>query len=130
MIATREMASAGTARLPTYRRIIVPLDGSELSELALPHAEQLARLSGAQIIVLRCYTEPDPIEPTAALGATLGRSGFTKPGRPTGPPSPADEILIDAKAARDARNLRFRVEHYLDDVAEPLRSRGVQIGTV
>ncbi len=34
-------------------RIIVPLDGSELAERALPHAEALARLTGAQVLPAR-----------------------------------------------------------------------------
>jgi nucleotide-binding universal stress UspA family protein len=32
-----------------YRRIVVPLDGSKLAEMALPQAEELARLTGAPI---------------------------------------------------------------------------------
>jgi nucleotide-binding universal stress UspA family protein len=36
-----------------YRRILVPLDGSELSERALPFAETLARRSGALLILVR-----------------------------------------------------------------------------
>ena len=36
-----------------YKRIVVPLDGSELAELALPHAEELARLTGSPIHLVR-----------------------------------------------------------------------------
>jgi nucleotide-binding universal stress UspA family protein len=36
-----------------YKRILVPLDGSELSRQALPHAEALARQAEAQLILLR-----------------------------------------------------------------------------
>ena len=36
-----------------YTRIIVPLDGSKLAESALPEAEQLATLTGAQLVLLR-----------------------------------------------------------------------------
>ncbi len=36
-----------------YRKILVPLDGSELAEKVLPHAEALARCMGAEIILLR-----------------------------------------------------------------------------
>src|SRR5215218_8948103 len=35
-----------------YRRIVVPLDGSPLAEQALPHAEDLARLTGAPIYLI------------------------------------------------------------------------------
>ena len=36
-----------------YKRVVVPLDGSELAELALPHAVDLARASGAGIHLVR-----------------------------------------------------------------------------
>ena len=36
-----------------YTRIIVPLDGSKLAESALPEAEKLARLTGAELVLLR-----------------------------------------------------------------------------
>jgi len=35
-----------------YKKILVPLDGSELCANALEPAEELARLSGAEIILL------------------------------------------------------------------------------
>ena len=36
-----------------YKRILVPLDGSELAKQALPHAEDLAIRTGATIIVMQ-----------------------------------------------------------------------------
>jgi nucleotide-binding universal stress UspA family protein len=36
-----------------YRRIVVPLDGSKLAELALPEADQMARLSNAPLHLVR-----------------------------------------------------------------------------
>ena len=36
-----------------YRRIVVPVDGSELAERALPQAEALARLTGAPLHLVR-----------------------------------------------------------------------------
>lgn len=35
------------------RTILVPLDGSELAEGALPQARRLARLSGATLVLVR-----------------------------------------------------------------------------
>src|SRR5579862_6426405 len=46
-----------------FHRILVPLDGSTLGELALPYAEALARSTGAQLIVVR---------PVPASGAPEG----------------------------------------------------------
>jgi nucleotide-binding universal stress UspA family protein len=41
-----------------FRRILVPLDGSELSERALPVAARLAQASGGTITLLRVVTSP------------------------------------------------------------------------
>jgi nucleotide-binding universal stress UspA family protein len=51
-----------------YNKILVPLDGSEFAEAALPHARALAQCTGAEIILLRvvrqsvrAYAAPDPL---------------------------------------------------------------------
>ena len=40
------------------RRILVPLDGSKLGEVALPYAEALAKLLGAELILFRAFLTP------------------------------------------------------------------------
>ncbi len=40
-----------------YKRILVPLDGSELAERILPHVEPIAKVSGAEVLLLRT-TDP------------------------------------------------------------------------
>jgi nucleotide-binding universal stress UspA family protein len=52
-----------------YHKILVPLDGSALSELALPHAEALAQHFNSEIILIRvCQPVAMPLEiyPTLA----------------------------------------------------------------
>jgi nucleotide-binding universal stress UspA family protein len=49
-----------------YRRLVVPLDGSELAEQALPHAEVLAQMTGAPLHLVRVI---DPL--------TLGEAEIT-----------------------------------------------------
>ena len=44
-----------------YKRIIVPLDGSNLAELALPYAERLAGAFGSELILL-LVSEPTESE--------------------------------------------------------------------
>jgi nucleotide-binding universal stress UspA family protein len=52
-----------------FNRILIPLDGSILAERAIPHAEQLARIFGASIVLLRVldvtshHEDPAPINP-------------------------------------------------------------------
>ncbi len=41
-----------------YKRILVPLDGSELSEKALSHARAVAKGLGAQVVLLRVIVFP------------------------------------------------------------------------
>lgn len=49
-----ENAGIDCERIPfMYRRIIVPLDGSVLAESALPEAEKLAKLTGAELVLVR-----------------------------------------------------------------------------
>lgn len=52
-----------------YRRILVPLDGSTMSEAVLPHAERLARALDVEIVLLHVDVTPAPIfePPTSPL---------------------------------------------------------------
>jgi nucleotide-binding universal stress UspA family protein len=43
-----------------YKRILVPLDGSKLSEAVLPHAERLARALDVEIVLLHVDVSPAP----------------------------------------------------------------------
>ena len=42
------------------KRLLVPLDGSPLAEVALPYTEELAVRLGADIILLSVLSVPDP----------------------------------------------------------------------
>ncbi len=51
-----------------YKRILVPLDGSEFAEASLPHVRTLAKCTGAEIVLLRVvvrrmyeHAVPEPI---------------------------------------------------------------------
>jgi nucleotide-binding universal stress UspA family protein len=55
-----------------FKRILVPLDGSSLSERALPVARALARKFESQIILLRVLDIPIPTAPTSHLEVTMG----------------------------------------------------------
>jgi nucleotide-binding universal stress UspA family protein len=41
-----------------FKKILVPLDGSETSEAVLPHVVALANCTGAQVVLLRVVTQP------------------------------------------------------------------------
>jgi nucleotide-binding universal stress UspA family protein len=54
----RASESTPPVEVPGYRRLLVPLDGSELAELALPYAETWARTFHSEVILLRVPTLP------------------------------------------------------------------------
>lgn len=41
-----------------YKRILVPLDGSKLAEIALPHAESIAGQYGSELILISVVNPP------------------------------------------------------------------------
>lgn len=41
-----------------YKKILVPLDGSELAEAVLPHVEAIAKANDAQVVIVRVAINP------------------------------------------------------------------------
>lgn len=80
-----------------FKRILVPLDGSELAEKALPYAEALAQKFGAELILLRVLLMMPEV-----VG---GPHGMIFHGRPT----------------QDRHNVNTCVNTYLKGVMKPLR---------
>ncbi len=85
-----------------FGTILVPLDGSELAERALPYAQQLARELGSRLILLRVINGLD-------LAGSLGFSGFL-------PAEVFDAALQDEQRA---------AAEYLQGVAERIRAVGL-----
>ncbi|OQY18686.1 MAG: hypothetical protein B6I34_10370 [Anaerolineaceae bacterium 4572_32.1] len=85
-----------------YKRIVLPLDGSDLAERALPHAVAQAERFGAELILLRVL---EPIVPTGTLAPQSANRQA--------------ETLTGAWAAE-----------YLERVAAGVREHGVSVSTV
>jgi nucleotide-binding universal stress UspA family protein len=98
---------------------MVPLDGSELEEQALPHAEAIAKQRGADLIevVLFRVTEPLDIISQAALQETP-RTGQT-----------ANPLPWKDCVEQEMNRLRARNQDYLAAVASRLRKAGVRVRT-
>lgn len=47
-----------TSMAQNYKKILVPLDGSDWAEKALPHASRIARNHGAELVLLTAYQKP------------------------------------------------------------------------
>lgn len=77
---------SGTIAKPKLKRVLVPLDSSDFGEAALPHAEELARMSGAEILLVHVVT-PQHYEITLAESRSIHLSKLSQ------------EYLEHAKAA-------------------------------
>jgi nucleotide-binding universal stress UspA family protein len=85
-----------------YGKILVPLDGSELAERAVPHAEEIARGTGAEILLMQAVFIPMPIVPEAVL-------------------------IAGGKAVEEASK---EAAAYLEKTAASLRAEGFRVRTI
>ncbi len=85
-----------------YKKILVPLDGSELAEQVLPQVSQLAGCTGAQVILLRVASEPV-----------------------------YDYLARDPQIAMDMRSdIEMAAQVYLDEIASEFRAMGLAVSTM
>jgi nucleotide-binding universal stress UspA family protein len=62
-----------------YERILVPLDGSDLAELALPHARELAHRLQARVWLIRVVPPVfQPVLPPPAMAIDLAASALAQ----------------------------------------------------
>jgi nucleotide-binding universal stress UspA family protein len=88
-----------------YARIIVPLDGSELAEVVLPHAGELAHMTGAPVHLVR------------VVDVVTG-NGF------------GSFVALEAAAHAEVINLEeIEARRYLNEMQERLSSRGFTVTT-
>jgi len=101
-----------------YKKILVPLDGSELAECALPHAEELAKGCSTGQVILITVTEQVQGQTGAPeaeeLYRTTDRTEFRRAG--------SEMTVVFGKKQRQA-------ERYLGRIAEKLESKGVKVHT-
>lgn len=90
-------------------RILLTLDGSELSAAALPHAEQIARATGAELVLMR---------------VTDSVAQFIAAATPISADVPAPSMSIDVAEAAAAEE-RAQARSELEALAVTLRAGGV-----
>lgn len=61
--------------IPKYKRILIPHDGSEISDRALSHAIYLSKLSDADIIILNVIDSIEGTDSSAVLATMKGGEG-------------------------------------------------------
>jgi nucleotide-binding universal stress UspA family protein len=89
--------------------IVVPLDGSELAERAVPVASRLARRIGARLLLMTAPSDDDRREPGAYLDAVAALAVDV----------PVDTVVVPDRGAADA----------IDDVADAVPGRMVCMTT-
>jgi nucleotide-binding universal stress UspA family protein len=102
--STRQPGKRNTGKgvFAMYEKILVPLDGSAHAERAIRHAEEIARGTRSEILLLQAVSFPIPVVPEAVL-------------------------LPDSKWLAEARKDALR---YLDGIAAPLREAGMRVRTM
>jgi nucleotide-binding universal stress UspA family protein len=101
MLIRERATEAALEQRKMLRRILVPLDGSEIGEAALRYAVALAKKTGAEIDLIEVF------EPVSTVGAT----GISC-------------------SVREDESLRKSLLSYLDHVAEPIKNEGLKVSTV
>jgi nucleotide-binding universal stress UspA family protein len=103
LVRAREQDAEVFQQLMLCRRILVPLDGSDIAEQVLPQVRPLARAIGAEVVLLRVAVE----QPATMISSDW----FFVPG---------DDEFEDEEQ---------KAQVYLDDVAASLRGEGIQVST-
>ena len=94
-----------------YKRVLVPLDGSELAEGALEHGAAIAKCFGAVVCLLRVIPAKEELPVSVSeTGQVVGK-----------------EAVKQHRVAEANRTLE--ADEYLTTVAERLRSQGVTAET-
>jgi nucleotide-binding universal stress UspA family protein len=101
-----------------YKRILVPLDGSEFAAFALPHAESLASHLGASLVLAQVV----PSAATMAVEASLPSTGI---GMPT-----IDPYLVEKQFESVESELINNAAATLNDAATRLREKVPQVETL
>ena len=95
-----------------YSNILVPLDGSDLAEKALPYAVNLAKLNGAKVHLVHVFTShPEGVVPVSGLSQDLS-------------------VARTNEWSRQIQEANIsRVQEYLDHTAGNLHNDGLETKT-
>jgi nucleotide-binding universal stress UspA family protein len=96
-----------------YSQILVPLDGSENSERALPHAQELAQASGATLHLIQVVSRSEELDMVRGEGYDFLAAEYSQ------------ELAREYIAARINR-----AGEYLKEAAMRLESGGIKTETV
>jgi nucleotide-binding universal stress UspA family protein len=100
-----------------YRKILVPLDGSELAECAVPHAEILAKYDTAEVILVSVTELVQGYRVLEGDGEPIPTpvGGWVAPGHPLG-----ERLVPEAFGKKEKQ-----AQRYLDSIAKKLAAEGI-----
>lgn len=107
VIRASQGITPGAGRLPT--RLVVPLDGSDMAELALPHVAYLAGRLRIPVTLLQATPTEEEYFRYAAAGAGISP--------PAAPSSPSISELV--------QSIKVETQGYLEDRVSLLKEQGV-----
>jgi len=105
-----------------YNKILVPLDGSELAECALPHVEVLAKSCDTADVILVSVTERvQGYRVLEGEGQPIPAptGGWLQPSRPLG-----ERLVPEAFGKKEKQ-----AQRYLDRIAKTLAAKGINVST-
>lgn len=79
-----------------YEHILVALDGSELAEKSLPHAQAFAEKFGSDVTLLRAVTSPEAFAMATSTAPVMGQPLISYPGPGLDPNELSEAELEDA----------------------------------
>jgi nucleotide-binding universal stress UspA family protein len=112
--STAKLSKLTPYSIPQYKRILVPDDGSELSDKAIGHAIYLSNVTGAEIVILNIVKDIGKIQPTTISATT---TTITKEKRETG----GGEAEVAAKrttADDDKKDIQITIEGHAEQIME------------
>jgi nucleotide-binding universal stress UspA family protein len=98
-----------------YKRILVPLDGSELAETALPYAEELAEKLDSEVILINVRTSgEDPANPEHRVYLSKTVATVEQNIKKSGDLLPGEKIKVDSAIIGSPGLLTHAAEQILD----------------
>ena len=114
-----------------YTQILVPLDGSEIAEKALSHAQGLAKTYGATVHLLQVFTRhPSGGHPRGSSPDGGGTIGGLRAPLAGGIPKGLEVNKRSMELARQLREVNIQeAQEYLEHVATQLKKEVVDVNT-
>jgi nucleotide-binding universal stress UspA family protein len=113
--STAKLSKLTPYSIPQYKRILVPDDGSELSDKAIGHAIYLSNVTGAEIVILNIVKDIGKIQPTTISATT---TTITKEKRETGGGGEVEVAAKRTTADDDKKDIQITIEGHAEQIME------------